>query len=192
MHTEDLLFLGPFSGRYNLQVPSHEFGAAHAYCWWIGLCKNQRCVRFLILRCVLNFLFTYLVHANWAQMAVTGIKSGGHTHADWPISYLTKFTAKLINLRKKHKQFLHFKSYMYKTWQCIQFYLCANRQVTNNFKKFCMPVAATLVQFACDRRLNGLENWMCGHQSHSKCACPGGYNTAKPPVFGHDAGITNI
>jgi len=40
--------------------------------------------------------------------------------------------------------------------------------------------------------INGGENCMCGRQLHAKFACGGGHNTAKPPVFCHDAGITNI
>jgi len=55
-----------------------------------------------------------------------------------------------------------------------------------------MHVAATFVQFACNWRLNGQENSMCGRQLHAKFAFAGGYNSAKPPVFCHDAGITNI
>jgi len=58
--------------------------------------------------------------------------------------------------------------------------------------QFCMSLAATLGQFACDWQLNGRKTWQVKPPVDAKFACASHQCAAKLPVFCNDAGSINI
>ena len=96
----------------------------------------------------------YLLLANCSQVAATCTQSGHHTHSLTILGKPTKSTTCKYTIPSFY--IIHEKK------QYIQFFLCANKQETNNFIRFCMHVAATYVQFVCNWWLNGREYCMSG------------------------------